>query len=192
MLVSCYLKGNNRADNLLSLLYAFRAQTFRDWEVVVVHDGPGDEELDAVKRLLPPDERFRFYSTPTWAGRWGHPNREWGLSLTTGSLIGLANDDGWYAPVYLEQMVRIFNAGADYVYCNMLHNARAYQVLDSNLKINEIDMGNWMSRRAFVLAAPWRDFSYTGDGVFAIDVATAVYGAGGHIEKLTDVLFAHN
>ena len=129
LVVSTYLGGADRLQRRASLwgvLGALRCQTFDDWEALVVHNGPlDDDEAAGLERLLAGefgDPRVRLWVAPEAKGQWGHPWRLDGVRRTTGRCVGLANDDGWYAPVYLERMVRALDAGADLVLCDFVHD----------------------------------------------------------------------
>lgn len=189
-IVVSYRHGDpRRADFLRAMLFSFRTQTMTDWEAVVVHDGPLDTMTMArLHRSLDGDQRIRFVATEEHRGRWGHPWRSYGIGLASGKYIGLANDDGWYAPVYFELAVSALREGADFVYTDMLHNLRGYGRLVSEPKREKIDTGSWVTEAALAKTTPWTDFGYAGDGTYI----EALVAKCKNVVKLPGVLYVHN
>ena len=74
------------------------AQTFRDFELICVHDGP----------LLEPDLDMPcdVYGTPTRADDWGHTPHDYGLNAARGEYIIHFNVDNVLYPDALEEIAR--------------------------------------------------------------------------------------
>lgn len=97
--VSLAIATYQQGDELACLLYSLKAQTYANWEAVVIHDGPGPEARAVVGRVG--DPRIRLLEAPERRGGYGHPWRPLGIAASTGDYIGLSNGDNYYAPVYL-------------------------------------------------------------------------------------------
>jgi hypothetical protein len=90
-------------------LVAFRTKR-ENWEDVAVTDGPNDAAVRFVAQVSSP--RIRLIETEQRLGRWGHPTGSVGLMLAAANFIGMSNDDNYYVPGYLEQMLNALD-GAD-------------------------------------------------------------------------------
>lgn len=184
--VSLTVASYNNPNGLGQFLYCLKAQTHDNWEAVVMHDGPGPDSRRLVDSIG--DPRIRFYEREH-RGAYGHPHREEGVRLCTGDVVGVTNEDNWYAPVYFEWMLHTMQAhGADFVYCNTLHSYCGWCVLDARIEPAHIDCGGWLAQRAVVDGLPWRDLSYGGDWTYISDLMTRVKK---HV-KVPGIIFVHN
>lgn len=185
--VSVAVASYNNPDGLATLIASFRAQTHPNWELVVVHDGPGPESRRLVDVV--DDPRIVFYEAEH-RGSWGHPHREAALRRCTGDILGLTNEDNYYVPVYLEAMVNALETkNVDLVYCNTIHSHHLWAPMDVALQKGRIDLGSWLANRSAVADVPFRDFSFAGDWTFLSDVlAKCKTGT----TKIDHYLFVHN
>ncbi|MCY4504652.1 MAG: glycosyltransferase family 2 protein, partial [Hyphomicrobiales bacterium] len=62
--VSVVIPTRNRAFCLGEAIDSIRAQTFQDWELIVVDDGSEDETGDLVRRYCEQDSRIRYVRQP--------------------------------------------------------------------------------------------------------------------------------
>jgi glycosyltransferase involved in cell wall biosynthesis len=185
--VSVAVATYEQGPELACLLYSFAAQTYPNWEAVVVHDGPGPVCREVVERMN--DPRVRLIETPERKGRYGHPWRQLGIDACTGDYIGLTNGDNYYAPVYFEWMLHLLGTRrADVVYCDWVHSHTQWSTMRAGPGKWLIDLGCWLARAALVKSTPWRDNGFDGDGTYFEDLlkrATQVV----HLPK---PLFVHN
>jgi glycosyltransferase involved in cell wall biosynthesis len=95
--------GAVKDEDLLRCLKSLAAQTFRDFEVLLFHDGPPSRALPA-----PPDElpNYRPRSTDTRANDYGHSLRDLGIRLAQGDYIVHLNADNLLYPDALEEIDR--------------------------------------------------------------------------------------
>ncbi len=110
VIVPCY----NTAKYVAATLESIFAQTFRDYEVVVVNDGsPDTPELEGA--LLPWNNRIVYVKTENH-GLAGARNN--GIRASKGEFIALLDSDDMWEPNYLEVQVRELdeNPSADIVY----------------------------------------------------------------------------
>lgn len=102
-LVSIVIRTKDRPVYLRRALASITAQTYADWEIILVNDGGAPEavesvvaELDAVTR-----ERVRILTHDTPDGRWQAANA--GVRAARGELLVLHDDDDSWAPTFLER-----------------------------------------------------------------------------------------
>jgi glycosyltransferase involved in cell wall biosynthesis len=91
----------NRPDRLQELLRRLSGQTFRDFEVVIVEQGPRASELAIDPRL-----EVRHIHTPI---RGAVRARNTGIELARGGLIAFIDDDCLPGSTWLETLLRPFN-----------------------------------------------------------------------------------
>ena len=96
-------------------LDSLEAQTWKDWEAVLVNDGSTDASLEIAQRRAAQDARIHVFS---------YPNR--GISVTRNRLLDHArgdaflfvDSDDWIEPETLEKLVRVMEGKrCDIVQC---------------------------------------------------------------------------
>lgn len=65
-------------------------QTFKDFEVLVYHDGPASRDVP-----MPSDDRFKLTITKERENNWGHGNRDRGIREANGEYIIHFNPDNY-------------------------------------------------------------------------------------------------
>ena len=63
MNVSVIIPARNAADTIAETLESLRAQTFPDWEAIVIDDGSSDATADVVNRFVTQDSRVHVDTT---------------------------------------------------------------------------------------------------------------------------------
>lgn len=98
---------------LARALASVSAQTYADWNAIIVNDGGDAESVEALLRSLPPEHRSRIRahhnSSPT--GRW--PAANLGVISTTSELLVLHDDDDSWDPHFLEVTVAYLDEHPD-------------------------------------------------------------------------------
>jgi len=165
--VSLVIVTHHRHRQLVSLLWALRAQTHEDFEVLVAHDGPADRDWSSVlKTSIDSDPRFTFEEHPRHVGQWGYPIRDlYERTRCTGEWVGGFADDDWCCPVYLEWLLsEAIEKSADFVFCNFVHNHANWKPFTAIPQEGSIGIGGWLARRKLVESTPYADFGETADG----------------------------
>ena len=89
----------NRRELLTRAIQSLRAQTFTDWEAIIIDDGSTDGTTDALRPLLESDPRFRYqYQKNQGPGL----ARNAGIALSRGTFITFLDSDDEYLPHHLE------------------------------------------------------------------------------------------
>ncbi len=90
IITATFNSGNTVADTLKSVL----AQTYRDYELLVIDGASKDNTMDVVRNFEPLFEgRLRYVSEPDH-GIYDAMNK--GISMATGDVIGILNSDDFY------------------------------------------------------------------------------------------------
>ncbi len=192
-LASLAVRVKYPADRLLALLLSLRRQRYDNWEAVAVTDGPNPEAAALVAGLN--DPRVRLLETPERLGRWGHPYRQAGLDACRGDYLGMANDDDYYAPGYLEQMVQALEwTPADLALSSMIHSYFGWQQCQAFVRGPEVsaDVGCWLARADLVRAVPWQGEAFTSDGDYVRRLAEWAVKRGSNVATVERPLHVKN
>jgi glycosyltransferase involved in cell wall biosynthesis len=101
----------NRADKLRRLYESICAQTFRDFEWLVVDDGSTDGTAELVRELIAESRLPIRYLFKENGGR--HTAMNAGVQAAAGTMCAVIDDDDWYVPEGLERLVRHWEAIPD-------------------------------------------------------------------------------
>jgi glycosyltransferase involved in cell wall biosynthesis len=112
-LVSVIIPNYNHAQYVGAAIRSVLAQTYRNYEIIVVDDGSTDNSREVVAQF---GERVN-YIYKTNAGL--SAARNTGFQASKGSLIGVLDADDLYEPAYLQTLVAALQANPDAagVYC---------------------------------------------------------------------------
>jgi hypothetical protein len=169
-------------------------QTYRNWELLFVHDGPADELDDNSKAIIESDNRIRMIQSKTRANDWGHTPRQIAFEELRknggGDFLVVTNSDNYHVPGYIEKMLEHFDDGTHAVYCDMIHEYYSWRNFKTRLEYSFIDCGCVMSRSDSALKAGWNDNTYEGDWKFVADLID-VCGTRA-IRKVGATLFIHS
>jgi hypothetical protein len=103
--VSIVIPLYNKAPYVRRALDSIRAQTFSDFEVIVVDDGSTDEGARIIESY--PDARFRLVTQPN-AGP--GPARNRGMAEAQGEFIAFLDADDEWLPDYLSESLRLLES----------------------------------------------------------------------------------
>jgi glycosyltransferase involved in cell wall biosynthesis len=103
-LVSIIMPTFNRADTIKRAIRSVQAQTFTDWELIVVDDGSTDDTAARIEGCDPRLKLIRQENQGT-AGA-----RNTGLRASAGSYIAFLDSDDEWLPHHLELCVRFLEA----------------------------------------------------------------------------------
>jgi len=110
VIIPLYNKGFIISETLSSVL----AQTFADFEVVIVNDGSTDNSFEIVSRFS--DERIKLFQQQN---KGAAAARNLGIEKATGELIAFLDADDYWYPNHLEELHQLYidfpNCG---IYCN--------------------------------------------------------------------------
>lgn len=156
---------------LQSLLACFKAQTWKNFLILVSHDGPASDEVKAAyKAIVGDDARFLFVETKERTNQFGHDRRGAGFKTLVElgcDYLGTANGDCWYTPNYFESMLhQMQKDNTQLAYCDMIHSHKMWQPLRVEMKRGKIDAGSWIGHKDIVSKAEWTDFGFFGDWSF--------------------------
>lgn len=103
--VSLIIATLAQTSHLPRLAHSLAAQGFRDFEVIVVNQGP-DDAIKPFLALLPSDLSVKVLRSEKGLSR----ARNVGLRAAQGRIVGFPDDDAWYPAGLLAQVVGLFDA----------------------------------------------------------------------------------
>jgi glycosyltransferase involved in cell wall biosynthesis len=115
--VSVIIPTYNRAQFVERAVRSVLAQTYEDFELLVIDDGSSDQTQNTIKRI--PDRRIKYIRHSNNKGV--SAARNTGIKHAEGNFIALLDDDDVWLPTKLEQQMKYFqtrpDAGAVYTGC---------------------------------------------------------------------------
>ena len=120
-LISIIIPAYNRADLIGKTLNSILAQTYTNWECIVVDDGSTDNTKKVVQRYVDKDPRFILVDRPDTHKPGGNGARNYGFEISKGEYIQWFDSDDLMHENHLEEKVNylIANPGKDYVVCKV-------------------------------------------------------------------------
>ncbi|MDC8000100.1 glycosyltransferase family 2 protein [Aequorivita todarodis] len=92
-LVSIIIPTFNRAHLIGETLASILAQTYQNWECIVIDDGSTDNTEEVMAGYMARDSRFRYYSRPAHKVKGANSCRNIGLNLVMGEFIVFFDSD---------------------------------------------------------------------------------------------------
>lgn len=174
------------------IISALLLQTHQNWELILIHDGPNDNNL---KSLIPDDHRIKYIETEERKGNYGHHLRQWALNkFELGDFTVISNADNYYVPVFIDYMLRGFKKSHTAVatYCDsMVHSYKAWQVIPCRPEKGFMDCGGVVIKSNIAKEVGWRDITdHSADWTFFSDIA-AKYSWKNFL-PVKGTLFIHN
>ena len=189
----------HRVPQLRALIYSLLAQTSKDFAIHVIHDGRDEVTKSAITTICNenPDVSIRYSESTQRFNDYGHSLRSIGLQESTGRYTLLTNDDNYYVPTFIEEMLKAGKESrAEIVFCNMVHNhvfedlpnPIGYQVLVTEPKLNRIDMGAFIFETKIGKKVGFNSRLFEADW----DFFEGLIRSGASYKKIEKVLFVHN
>ena len=108
-LISIIIPTFNRADLIGETLDSILAQTYQNWECIVVDDGSSDRTADVLKNYLDKDSRIQFHQRTEQHKPGGNGARNYGFELSNGDYIKWLDSDDLITPYLLEKEINAIN-----------------------------------------------------------------------------------
>jgi glycosyltransferase involved in cell wall biosynthesis len=108
LLVSIIIPTYNRAHLLSKTLESILAQTYQNWECIVVDDGSTDVTDALMAEYIAKDSRFQYHHRPANRSPGGNAARNYGFEMSRGAYIQWFDSDDIMHPEKLEKSVAQF------------------------------------------------------------------------------------
>jgi len=116
-LISIVLPIYNGQKYMRQSIDSILAQTYTNWELLILDDGSTDNTAEIAKEYALKDSRIQYYKNPQNLRLPKTLNR--GFSLTKGQYLTWTSDDNYYYPTALETMyTALFTSGKQFAFAS--------------------------------------------------------------------------
>lgn len=113
--VSIIIPTYNRAHLIGETLESILAQTYENWECIIVDDGSTDNTDEVVQPFLKKDERFQYHKRPVDRKKGANACRNYGFEICKGEYVNWFDSDDLMMSRKLEiQVFNIVNTSFDF------------------------------------------------------------------------------
>jgi hypothetical protein len=177
-------------------------QSFTNWKLRVIHDGPDEQFMKIMTRLSERSaDKIEFECTTHRYNDYGHSLRERGLRKASGDYVLLTNADNYYVPHTVRFLTGVaLHSEADVLLFNMVHSHTVpggrdlppYSFFDTRYERFSLDIGCAAVRRKLACEAGFKDKTHDGDATYFEDVARAKSPESLSIWKIPQIFLVHN
>ena len=131
-MISVIIPVYNKCHFVAKTLESVLAQTYQDWEAIIIDDGSTDNSVEAIKTIH--DPRIQLYQQDNHGVSY---TRNKGIEIAKGDFIALLDADDIWFPDYLETMVTLVEKYPHHsVFC-VAQKDRPINTLPSGISIIE-------------------------------------------------------
>lgn len=189
IIVPCYNQANYLPETLDSVL----AQTYTDWECVIVNDGSPDNTDEIARRYLEQDSRFKYIEQSNKGPAAARNN---GIENSFGEFILPLDSDDLIAPTYLEKAVEVFNRNIDtkLVYCK----ADKFGLVNEPWVLDDYNYNTFIWKNCIFCTAMYKRSDYLRTGGYNVnmthgledwDFFLSLLGKDDIVHRIDEVLF---
>lgn len=119
--VSIIIPTYNRAHLIGETLDSVLAQTYPNWECIIVDDGSTDDTDEVVGEYVKKDSRFQYYQRPKDRKKGPNSCRNYGLELSKGEFVKWFDSDDLMYSELLEEQIASFKSTTDCSVCKIVY-----------------------------------------------------------------------
>ena len=117
--VSIIIPTYNRSDIIGETLNSVMAQTYTNWECIVVDDGSNDNTEQVLEAFIQKDTKFQYHKRPDNKPKGANACRNYGLELSKGAYVNWFDSDDLMMPNFLQAKVNYcIENNCDFVFSN--------------------------------------------------------------------------
>ena len=114
-LISIIIPVFNRESIIKMTLDSIIAQTYTNWECLIIDDGSTDNTEQTIAEYSKKNNRFKFIKRPNHLVKGANSCRNYGFTLAKGQYINWFDSDDIMKPAFLEKKIAEFKANTDAV-----------------------------------------------------------------------------
>lgn len=136
-LISLIIPTYNRAHLICETLDSILAQTYTNWECIIVDDGSTDDSVSIITDYISNDERFNLYIRPDDLIKGPSSCRNYGFELSNGKYIQFFDSDDIMQQDHLLKKIQAIEEN-DFVVCKLQEFSGAFDEGDFKEKYMDI------------------------------------------------------
>ena len=114
VIITCY----NQAHCIINTLKSVVAQTYTNWESIIIDDGSLDDSAEVIKEFIKDDTRFTYLFQNNQGVSIA---RNKGFDQATGSFINFMDGDDTFLPDKLKEQIQVFKDNPEIAVCTPTH-----------------------------------------------------------------------
>ncbi len=111
--VSIVMTSYNYADYIKEAIESVIAQTYSNWELVIVDDGSTDNSVDVIKSFMEKDDRIKLYQHENGENKGLASSVKLGVEKAESEWIAFLESDDKFTPNSLEEKINTIKANPD-------------------------------------------------------------------------------
>lgn len=152
-LVSIIIPTYNRADLIGETLDSILAQTYENWECIIVDDGSEDNTKEIVLSYIEKDARFQYFKRPENKPKGGNSCRNYGFEICKGEYVNWFDSDDIMLSQKIEKQLN-FLKSKNIDFCvsrfdNFNDFERTSEIAFDKNNNQEINLYNYLSGNVF-------------------------------------------
>lgn len=158
-LISIIIPTYNRAHLISETLESVFAQTYSNWECIVVDDGSSDNTPEILNAYIQRDNRFQYHQRPASKIKGPNSCRNYGLELSKGDYINWFDSDDLYFPNALEKFINSFEENTDLVVAKIekIDSVTRQKIKENNILSNCLIEDYFIGNVTFYVCGPlWK------------------------------------
>jgi glycosyltransferase involved in cell wall biosynthesis len=108
-LVSIIIPVYNRGNLIIKTLESIRAQSYQNWECILVDDGSIDNTVEVVEDFVKNDSRFRLFSRPEKSPKGANSCRNYGFLKSKGGFVNWFDSDDTMHTDFITKKLNAFD-----------------------------------------------------------------------------------
>lgn len=158
-MVSIIIPTYNRADLISETLDSILAQTYTNWECIIVDDGSTDNTSKVVKNYIKKDKRFQYHHRPSTRIKGPNACRNYGFELSKGEYVNWFDSDDLYFSNALETYLNSFQENTDVVIAKIekIHSETKNRIKENNILSKNLIEDYFVGLITFYVCGPmWK------------------------------------
>lgn len=156
-LISIIIPTYNRAHLICETLNSILAQTYSNWECIVVDDGSTDNTAEVLTSYIEKDCRFQYFVRPVDQLKGPNSCRNYGFQKSCGDYINWFDSDDLYKPFTLEKVVDCIRPLNDAIVVKIEKhiNHNNYSVIENSIISNNLLEDYFIGNITFYVCGPF-------------------------------------
>jgi glycosyltransferase involved in cell wall biosynthesis len=179
-MITLILAAYDRPELLERELKQIIAQTYKDWEVLMLDEASDERNKQVVDNLG--DERIKYKKVER-VGDWGYKVKAEAVKDAQGEYLCFGSDDNEYDPTFFEKMKEPLDKGADMVICDFNDDRFPAGWVFATPWVGGCDLGTFMMKTS--MFTDWGPIHSCTDGEY-------VRGFTGKRVELHERLYTHH